>query len=265
MKHNIDEITQSLRENGSFVFHGLDKDIGISLRGIENELDDIGGYYSQTAVEKQIFRPRENHEGRTGDACMTSIGNPEYAPFIRLNQYDNLSKLQSLYNDILSSYFNEDMTNSKSLMNWQRYKQGCDNSLPFHADCEIFSGNWGKGYIDLERGLIPKFVMVLVTTNENDGAGLQLLINGVESELELHPGDMVIFDNTKLLHGVPRSTPNKRNMVGFRNFEAHPLYFQKTEFIHSNSYSNGLVNGFVKELSTEEAITILKEEGIIYD
>ena len=106
--------------------------------------------------------------------------------------------------------------------------------------------------------------MVLVTTNDNGGEGLQVQKNGENIDLILEPGDMVIFDNTKILHGVPNSTPNNRNMVGFRNFEIFPLYFSKQKFEGSTEYKNGFIAGYTKELSPKQAVNELKKRGISY-
>jgi len=262
---SLDSISQSLRTNGYFVQKRLDKEIGVDIKGTLSELDELASRYSEKMVQDKIFRPRENHPSRKGDSVMTTVGEPKYAPFLKLqNKKPNLGVLQNFYNDILENYFGENMSNTRCLLNWQEYKQGGDNSLPFHVDSEFFSGEWGKQYIDIERALIPKFVMVMVTENDNNGAGLEISSNGETIGLKLEPGDMVIFDNQKVMHGVPKSTPNKRSMVGFRNFEAYPLYFEKNMFDGSNEYENGHVKGFTKMVNVEETQDILLKEGVAY-
>ena len=241
--------------------------LGLDLNEILKELDDISALYSDSLVETKLFRKRENHPGRKGDAVMSTYGDPKFPPYLKLQKYKNLMRLQMEYNNLVQFITKEDMDDSISLMNWQQYKQGHDNSLPYHMDVEIFDGAWEKQYIDIERGLIPKYVMVLVTENENDGAGLKVMAGNEEIDLVMHPGDLLIFDNTKVLHGVPVSTPNKRSMVGFRNFYVNPLYFQKTpengEGLVLKEFQNGFVKGFATEISTEKAIEILKKENFI--
>jgi len=263
---NLKSVNKALSEDGAYVHRALDIELGISLEGVTAELDAISASYSDVAVTQKLYRPRENHPDRTGDAVMSTIGEPKHAPFLKMQgKNKNLMRLQMQYNDILSYFFGEDMSDTKSLMNWQRYRQGGDNALPFHVDSEFFKGQWDKDYIDLEDGLIPRFVMVMITENENAGAGLQIKgKDGEVSNLELNPGDMVIFDNTKMLHGVPVSTPNKRSMVGFRNFEAYPLYFNKVEFDGSQPYENGHIKGFAETVDPDKARTMLFEEEFTY-
>jgi hypothetical protein len=153
-------------------------------------------------------------------------------------------------------------------VNYQQYKEGASNSLPFHFDAEIFRGEWDKDYIKLEEGLIPRLVMVIVVENDNDGKGLQILKpSGQIVELDLEPGDILYFDNTKVLHGVPEDLEKKRTMIGFRSFEVEPLYFRKDGFVDGSGIipiDTPYVKGEAIELSTLEAKEMLNGEGWYY-
>jgi len=234
------------------------------MKELLKEIKEIELFYNNKTVKQKIFRKRENHVGRKGDACMVSIGNPKTSPYLKINEYENLSILADIYNDFIGDILGENMYNSKLLMNWQEYHEGFDNSLPMHFDVELINGDWGKYEININEGLIPRFIMVLITENENNGAGLKIQKGEEILDIELNRGDLIIFDNTIMLHGVPESTPLKRSIIGFRSFETKPLYFNKNEFEGGIPFKNGNKKGFVKELSTKEAIENLKETGWYY-
>lgn len=258
-------ISEDLINSGFTIIRDSETILPYSIKSVINQLDGISKCYSENYVEQKLFRPRENHEFRQGDACMVSNGRPQGAPFLSLGfDHSSIKTLLKFYNDVTNNIFGDITENSRVLMNWQHYKQGGDNSLPFHCDCEIFEGEWTKNYIDLTYGLIPRYVMVLVTKNDNAGEGLEISKDGERLGIELFAGDIIIFDNTIVLHGVPNSCPNTRSMIGFRNFEAHPLLFSKNPLEDGHDYDNGFIKGQVKELSTKEARDLLREKGVIY-
>ena len=267
--HTLKEISTALNKDGIFIHRDFERASGVDVFDIEAELKVLDGFYSKNMVKNNTFREQEAYVGRTGNACMTSIGETDKAPFLQLNgKFKNLFRLQMFYNDICSFHTKLNFTDSASLLNWQHYEQGLDNSIPMHMDCELLSGNWGKDGIDIKEAIIPKFVMVYVTTNENDGYGLKVTESNTSEDLEnikLHRGDLIIFDNTACLHGVPNSTVNERKMVGFRNFELGTLLFKDEEFDGSVPYQNGQYKGFSKELSQDEARTLLVKKGLMYD
>ncbi len=228
------------------------------------ELKEVERSYTPLGVENKLFRERETHDGRKGDAVMVTTGYPDSAPFYTLNAYEELLNLAKVYHEIVGEALDENIEDGKLLMNWQEYYARGDNSLPMHVDVELIKGDWGKYTIEFDEGLIPRYVMVLVTKNNNGGKGLAVEINGKITTINLFKGDVIIFDNTAMLHGVPESTPEDRFMLGFRSFEAKPLYFNKEEFDGSTPYKNGHNIGFVKELTTDEAKEILHDTGWYY-
>ena len=222
------------------------------------ELDDTSNIYSEAMVANKIFRKREDHPARKGDACMVTIGNPDTAPYLTIS--GNLEEMFAVYAVIVGELVSGISESSKFLMNWQEYEVG-DNSLPYHMDVEIFNGDWGKYEINIDEGIIPRYVMVLVTENQNEGKGLKVMKDGVETALDLNAGDLVIFDNTIQLHGVPESTTLPRKMLGFRSFDVGTLYFNKDKFEGGTPFKNGFVEGFAKDLTVEEAQELLTKEG----
>jgi len=267
----VNEIINNLKESGFHIERNGVGEPGIKIL-LEETIPSIENEYSEDFVERKLFRKREDTKGRRGDAVLVSLETPDTAPFLMSSEIQGVEELMYLYFGVLSNFlygeYNKIPLDTKVLVNYQKYKSGYDNSLPYHFDAEIFKGEWDKEYIKLEEGLIPRLVMVIVLENENDGGGLKIIdSNGEEKELNLGVGDVLIFDNTKCLHGVPESVPNKRTMIGLRSFEVEPLYFKKDGFAGETTIKidTPYVKGEAIELSTEEAKELLKEEGWYYE
>jgi len=258
-------IYRQVRENGFYI-----GDIDINLKDVMEEISSLESLYSEAYVKSELFKPKEDHQGRSGYAVL--VGNNECeCNYVNLENYKNLNYAYTVYKEFLEKYFDLDpeYTNKfPTLLNWQKYLQGSDNSLPWHIDVDIKKGSWEKYSIDIQEGIIPKFVMVIVTENDNDGKGLEIKVfeedfkkagikypdggkpineNGKKGKIikiNLSPGQVIIFDNTLLQHGVTESLPNKRTMFGFRSFIIGAKYF--TEDPNGNysvgNYLKGNIN-----------------------
>lgn len=264
------DIAENVKDHGYHIQHGLLSDLDLEEL-IDIQIPDLKSGYSDMAVEQRLYRKRENTEGRLGDALMVSLDEPKYAPYRRIS--GGIASLYLNYIYVLGYLLGEEVKDdTKVLLNYQLYKEGASNSLPFHFDAEIFRGDWEKEYIELKEGLIPRMVMVVVLENENNGKGLQVMTkDGVVIDINLVPGDILYFDNTAVLHGVPDDLPNKRSMMGFRSFETKPLYFNEhtiddPEYMHKPliEIDTEYVKGTAVELTTEEAKQKLIEEGWYY-
>jgi hypothetical protein len=268
----IERNAREIKENGFFVqkrmLSNLDLDCILNMA-----IPAIAETYTEDFVEKRLFRKREDTPGRKGDAVLMSIEEPEKAPFLIIDdRFPCIGSLYLSYVHTLSQFLYGDFRlgeDTKVLVNYQQYKEGASNSLPFHFDAEIFKGDWNKEYIELEEGLIPRLVMVVVLENENYGKkGLQVVKpSGEVIDLDLRAGDILYFDNTAVLHGVPEDLDKKRTMIGFRSFEIDPLYFRKDGFLDATDVikiDTPYVKGEAIELSTEEAKEMLNGEGWYY-
>ncbi len=265
----IEDYISDLKLNGFCVIYDILSELD-TKKLTDDIIPNIDIGYSDYLVERKLYRKREETEGRVGGAVMVSLGEPDTAPFLKIDGL--LGGLFSLYNDILGGFIGEVVSgNSKSLFNYQYYKEGShySNSIPYHFDAEVFDGEWGKDKIEIREGLIPRLVMVVVLENENGGKGLCLMNHAGEVfELNLAPGDTIIFDNTKFLHGVPNDLPNKRTIIGFRCFESKPLYFKKGSLLSKEvliKIDTPFMQGEAIELTTEEAKEMLVKKGWYYD
>jgi len=263
---DVDMIVSEIKSNGYYVCKGSFSEG--ELETILNiKIPSFQSGYSEMMVNKRLYRKREKTEGRVGDALIVSMNEGEFAPFLIIDGI--IANFYLDYIKILGQFLGKTLTkDTKVLLNYQFYKEGYSNSLPFHFDAEIFEGSWGKERIEIKEGLIPRIVMVVVLENENFGEGLQLMSNSGEIiKLKLTPGDILYFDNTSVLHGVPEDLPKKRTIIGFRSFETEPLYFKEEGFVDNSSVisiDNPFIKGEAKYLTSEEAKDLLVEKGWYY-
>ena len=267
----LERNAKEVKENGYYIQRGMLSNLDLECI-LETTIPAIAANYSEDLVDRRLFRKREDTDGRRGDAVLMALDTPDTAPYLSLDErFPCIDSLYLSYVATLSQFLYGDFrldNDTKVLVNYQQYKAGASNSLPFHFDAEIFKGDWNKEYIELEEGLIPRLVMVVVLENENDGKGLQIMKpDGTIVDLDLEPGDILYFDNTTVLHGVPNDLDKKRTMIGFRSFEIAPLYFKKdgmmdgTEVIEIDT---PYVKGEAILLSNDEAKEILTKEGWYY-
>lgn len=260
------DVAHNVKDHGYHIQHRMISDLDIEW--YQRQIEELKSGYSEMAVDQKIYRKRENTEGRLGDALIVSLSEPDLAPYRLID--GGIASLYLTYIHTLGYFLGENVKDdTKVLFNYQFYKEGASNSLPFHFDAEIFKGDWTKEYIELKEGLIPRMVMVVVLENDNDGRGLQLMTKeGKIVNINMVPGDIIYFDNTSVLHGVPDDLPNKRSMMGFRSFETKPLYFNEKgiddkEYMHKDiiEIDTQYVKGQAVELTTAEAKQKLIDEG----
>jgi len=255
---NFKEVTNDLDKYGFAIV----RDTGIPLLEVELKLRELEKIYDNNCpfIEEGIFKSAEFHNGRDGYACNVGIPLKTQGQFIALEKDEPLEKIYNFYCDVVDAVLGKHrFTHSYPvLLNWQRYFKGGENKLPFHIDVDILNGKWEQDSIDFSEAIVPKFVMVCVIQNENsNGRGLSVKIpekreyeeslekllhykvpgslpiisdGCVELNLQLNAGDMLIFDNQKLLHGIPSNLTQSRTMFGFRSFVAGAKYFKGKDF-----------------------------------
>ena len=267
----IERNAKEVKENGYYIQRGMLSNLDLECI-LDVTIPAIAENYTEEFVAQRLYRKREDTAGRRGDAVLMAIDTPDTAPYMSLDdRFPCIGGLYLSYVNTLSQLLYGDFRledNTKVLVNYQQYKAGASNSLPFHFDAEIFKGEWNKDYIKLEEGLIPRMVMVVVLENENDGKGLQIMTpKGEIVDLDLVPGDILYFDNTAVLHGVPDDLDKKRTMIGFRSFEIEPLLFNKLGFMDGTGVieiDTPYVKGDAIQLTTENAKEELTREGWYY-
>jgi hypothetical protein len=243
---NVKEAIKELNEKGFYKTHTK-----LDGENVEKNLKELEDLYKDLK-DKDLFKPQEYGE-RDGYAVL--VGKTQCkCNFLNIENFQPLLKYYEFFKDLLETSGN--LLSKKEdfplLLNWQRYHKGQDNSLPFHVDVDIIRGNWGKESIIIEEGIIPKYVMVVVLRNDNGTKGLKVKMykddferNGLKFpdiktqkedgkefaliDIDLGVGDVLVFDNTIMLHGVPESLPEERVMFGFRSFVDGALKYYRAE------------------------------------
>jgi hypothetical protein len=242
----VKKAIKELKEKGFYKTHTK-----LDTEEIEKTLKELEELYKDLK-DKDLFKSQEYGE-RDGYAVL--VGKmPCKCNFLNIENFQSLLKYYEFFKDLLETSGNllEEKEDFPLLLNWQRYHKGRDNSLPFHVDVDIKRGNWGKESISIEEGIIPKYVMVVILRNDNGSKGLKVKIykddferNGLKFpnvktqkedgkefaiiDIDLEVGDVLVFDNTIMLHGVPESLPEERVMFGFRSFVDGAIKYFRAE------------------------------------
>jgi len=269
---NISQLATSLKEDGYVkVSSFLDE---TEIQEILSDIPNITSKYSEDFVKNRLFYPREDSHNRQGDALMVSLEDYNYSSVDHLFESSSLPRfvikgfkrnLLEFYNQVLSEISGEVVPeNSRSMMNIQQY---FEHSLPVgdHYDGEFISYKHGEDKykeftLDVKEAILPRYVMVVVLENENSGKGTYIRYHDSEERIYINnnPGDLIIFDNIGMRHGVPE-LEHPRKMIGFRNFDFNPVHFiseKKDGYIELPDKVNP---GFVKNISSEEAESLMLE------
>lgn len=263
MNRELQECLNGLKLNGYYIF----KDVVSSkeIRTIQEERDNILKEYSEETVKQRLFYKREDSYNRQGDAVQISFAKSEL-PSITVKQDDAIGKYMKLYQNIVSNAVGEEFRPEyRCMLNSQQY---FEHSLPVHDhyDMEAFdfehvdNSKHNEYALKLKSALIPRYVMVVVLTNENDGLGTYVRQHDSNERIDvkLYPGDVLIFDNIRYRHGVPELN-NPRSMIGFRSMDFSPVLFEEHPEGGNKWYEiqDELNPGWGMEITSEEAKTIM--------
>lgn len=228
-----DSIIADLKQNGYVIFrNALDER---EAQKIKKDAIELRNFYSEELVQERMFYRREESHNRQGDAIMVTDSAGSVLPNLNINIYPEIRKWLALYNDIIEAAIGREMMKPefrRSMMNIQQYFEG---SLPVwdHYDGEFLEyhhakdGSNGEYNLIVDKALLPQYVMVVVLENENNGKGTYVRKHDSDEriDVELFAGDVLVFDNINMRHGVPE-LDKPRMMIGFRNFDFYPKYFE---------------------------------------
>lgn len=261
---DYEQIQKELKEQGYSVLKG-----GVNKEDLEilsSYCDTIASTYSEKEVYNRVHMKADISEARKGYACMfnTLVG-----PILNnnlLSEGTTLHKYFESYNKILCDFVGEEMTpvSKRTMINCQTYSSGSkevhDHYDGFFSEYEHGESQYGTTF-KLKSGLIPRLVMVIVTYNDNDGFGTYIREHGSEERIQVknEAGDIIIFDNVKFRHGVP-TLENRRQMIGFRNFDYCPLQFSDKPKEGFEFMEDAYNPGYVKEISIYDAHNFLVED-----
>lgn len=238
------------------------------INDLKSVVKEIQNGYNLSHVRSRTYYKRELGKNRQGDACMYSLLKSTLPSLIPTNTATR--KLLQLNNTILSTLTGVDVEqSSRTMFNAQQYFEE-SFEVADHYDGEFFDFIHDKNVmhdevlLKVKRGLIPRYVVVVILENDNFGKGTYLREHNSKERIEVSgfPGDLIIFDNIRFRHGVPK-LQSPRLMIGMRNFDHSPFYFES-----SPEGGNGWIElqdeynpGWIREYSNKEA----KEEMIKFN
>jgi hypothetical protein len=236
---NVKEAIKELNEKGFYKTHTK-----LDTEKIEESLKELEVLYKDMK-DKDLFKPQEYGE-RDGYAVLVGK-TPCKCNFLNIENFQPLLKYYDFFKDLLETSGN--LLSKKEdfplLLNWQRYHKGQDNSLLFHVDVDIKRENQDKESVIIEEGIIPKYVMYVAMDDSTKDLKLKIYKDDFErNELEfpdietqkedgkefaiidinLKAGDMIVFDNTIMLHKV-----TERTLFGFRSFVDGAIKYYRAE------------------------------------
>jgi hypothetical protein len=263
---DLEKVKKTMDKNGFCFFKNLlDEE---EIQQIQEDRDEILSKYSEHFVQNRLFYKRENAGNKQGDAVMVAFENNKL-PY--LYPKGSIGDLLEFYNSLIGKFTGEEVSRkSRSMFNAQDY---FENSRPCgdHQDGEHLEythnvDSYGEYTCQMEKGILPRYVIVFILTNENeDGQGTYIREHDSETRIDINAraGDCFIFDNIRFRHGVP-SLEEQRSIVGFRNFDMNPVLFQ-TEIPEEPEYwtevEDPLNPGWRKSISTKKA----KEEMLKFN
>lgn len=225
---NLGQVVADIKEKGySRIPNFLTKSQALHIEKYMEGFNAIN-YNKENLLNRLCYKREESHN-RQGDAYMVSLYQGEL-PSIQMKDAI-MEEAMAFYNAVVGEMVGKVMKPStRCMLNCQKY---FDKSLPVwdHYDGEFFDFEHGSNkYEDksliINRGLLPRYVMVLVLYNEND-KGTYIRPHDSEERIDIpnEAYDMIIFDNIAMRHGVPE-LEHPRMMIGFRNFDYYPYLFE---------------------------------------
>ena len=209
----------------------------------------IEKYYSKENLEAHSVYPSDTTPTRVSHALMIAEGESPL-PKIEHKGYSAVEKLLQEHNKLLSELTGTQVAPSaRCMLNFQNYFSG-SKPVGEHFDGEYIKAQKAADGIEfrLLEGILPRFVAVLVITNENHGKGTELVDNatGEVFRPEMNPGDLLIFDNVRLRHRVP-TMENPRTTIGLRNFDHMAFHFAHSDEYFRGSDYRQIPEGWVSE------------------
>jgi hypothetical protein len=199
-------------------------------------------HYHGKNLETHSVYLSDHSPSRRSHAMMVTTGHSPL-PYVGISSFEALATLLELQNSMLASVYGVDFHDSRSMLNWQSYESG-SSPVPEHFDGEYlrFKKIPDRSELRIEEAIVPKFIFLFVESNENLGtpAGVQLK-NMSTGELVCPPsvaGDLLIFNNLRFFHSVPR-LPKSRRIIGLRNFDLMANHFvdQRKDGLPGLNYS----------------------------
>ncbi len=224
-------VGSQLREEGHAYLPGVFETS--FLRALERECDEMAArHYRVENIDRHAAYLSDNTATRTSHAMMISAG-PSPLPTVSHQGLPALEQFLSFHDAVLGMLLGQEVPAwSRSMLNWQTYLSG-SKPVTEHFDGEYLDYRKdADGGFTLHEGLLPRLVLVLTLSNENEGErqGTVLRDTGTGRELSppSRPGDVLVFDNVRMRHSVP-TLEKPRRMAGLRSFDFKAVHFARTQ------------------------------------
>jgi hypothetical protein len=203
------------------------------LRALEKECDEMAArYYKVENIDRRAVYLSDSTPTRVSNAMMISAG-PSPLPTVSHEGMDAVGRFLRFHDEVLGSLLGAEVPSwSRSMLNWQTYLSG-SKPVTEHFDGEYLDYRKdADGGFTLHEGMLPRLVVLLTLSNENDGERqgtvLRDTLTGREAAPPSRPGDVLVFDNVRMRHNVP-TLDKPRRMAGLRSFDFRAVHFARTE------------------------------------
>lgn len=188
----------------------------------------IARHYTQENLLNHSVYPSDESEARVSHAMMIAEGQSEF-PQVDHSDCPQINQLLKDHNALLSDFTQAPVPGgARCMVNYQCYESG-SKPVGEHFDGEYLRTQRSENGIDFEllEGILPRYVSLLVVSNDNDGRGIELIDADTVIKPTLHAGDMIVFDNVRWRHRVPKLEHGRISM-GMRNFDHMPWHYAAT-------------------------------------
>jgi hypothetical protein len=203
------------------------------LRALERECDEMAArHYRVENIDRRAVYLSDNTPTRTSHAMMISAG-PSPLPTVSHEGLEAVGRFLRFHDEVLGALLGAEVpASSRSMLNWQTYLSG-SKPVTEHFDGEYLDYRKDEdGGFTLHEGLLPRLVVILTLSNENQGERqgtvLRDTLTGREVSPPSRPGDVLVFDNVRMRHNVP-TLEQPRRMAGLRSFDFQAVHFARTE------------------------------------
>ena len=185
----------------------------------------IGQHYTTNNLLNHSVYPSDQSEARVSHAMMIAEGDSDF-PKVDHADCPQIDQLLKNHNSLLADFTESPVAASaRCMVNYQCYESG-SKPVGEHFDGEYLRTQRSDNGIDFEliEGILPRYVSLLVVSNDNNGRGIELIDADNVIQPTLHAGDMIVFDNVRWRHRVPQLEHGRISM-GMRNFDHMPWHY----------------------------------------
>lgn len=220
------------------------------LESLQRETEAcIDQFYTKQELDKHSVYPSDKSDARVSHAMMISEGKSDL-PKVDHSAFPAIDRFLQDHNALLAEFSQEEVKpSSRCMLNFQNYFSG-SKPVGEHFDGEYLRAAKAEDGVEfaLLEGILPRYVVLLVLKNENNGRGIELVDN-LSKEIirpQLHAGDLIMFNNIDLRHRVPR-LEHPRTSMGLRNFDHQAVHFAQTEDYFLSGDYRRIAEGWISE------------------